>query len=211
MCTINFGLFHTAFVQIIAIQKDERVDEGGTDDKNLVRLEGVESILHEQPNKEQLQENRWSTVGDMVQSMIQWVNSLWRTCIRGWGKLGWWWWGLKTQFHFKITKHDEHGRRYLTIQRAVPKENHVQYKGSFPTAICFSKVNWDFKPHKCFLSESMLYIHFQVEDEIISAWWLRIHWVTPDKEKIQTDIIKMSRGALGKEVHQTKNWRSCFG
>ena len=69
----------------------KRVDEGGTEDKNLVKLEGVESILHEQPNKEQLQEKRWSTVGDMVQSLwekstIQWVNSLWRTCIRGWEK-----------------------------------------------------------------------------------------------------------------------------
>ena len=46
----------------------------------------------------------------------------------------------------------------------MPKENPIQYKRSFPAALRFHKVNKDNNPHKFFLSELMLYIHFRDEE-----------------------------------------------
>ncbi len=73
-----------------------------------------------------------------------------------------------TKFHHIITQHEGLGKeipQYTKLRNPLPKENPVQYKRSFPAALRFHKVNWDNKPHKFFLSELMLYIHFRDEEE----------------------------------------------
>ena len=46
----------------------------------------------------------------------------------------------------------------------MPKENPIQRKRTYPAALRFHKTNKDNNPHKFFLSELMLYIHFRDEE-----------------------------------------------
>ena len=47
----------------------------------------------------------------------------------------------------------------------MPKENPIQCKRTYPAALRFHKTKQDNNPHKFFLSELMLYIHFRDEEK----------------------------------------------
>ena len=163
----------------------KRVDEDGTDKKNLIKLEGVEGLWYEQPDIL----SKYKRRDEELESMCY---SHYGKMIRSGGKLD------HTEsnnnfdmdaenyeddseeehddddedpnlkFHYIITEHNRHGKeipQYTKLKNPLPKENPIQYKRSFPAALRFHKVNKDNKPHKFFLSELMLYIHFRNEEE----------------------------------------------
>ena len=71
------------------------------------------------------------------------------------------------KFHYIITEQSGYGEeipQYTKLKNPLPRENPLQYKRSFPAALRFHKVKQDNNPHKYFLSELMLYIHFRDEE-----------------------------------------------
>ena len=78
------------------------------------------------------------------------------------------WEDPEKKFHYIITEQNEYGDeipKVTKLKEVLPRENPIQYKRSFPSALRFHKVNRDNEPHKFFLSELMLYIHFRDEEE----------------------------------------------
>ena len=73
-----------------------------------------------------------------------------------------------TKFHYIITEHDrldEEIPHYTKLREQMPKENPIQCKRTYPAALRFHKAKQDNNPHKFFLSELMLYIHFRDEEK----------------------------------------------
>jgi hypothetical protein len=163
----------------------KRADENETESKHLFKLEGGEGLWYEQPDilskykrrDEKLEEICFGHYGKMIRS----GGKMGETENKYNG-------GLDEEihedndesdefddededpnikFHYIITERDGLGEeipQYTKLKHPLPKENPVQYKRAFPAALRFHKVNKDNKPHKFFLSELMLYIHFRDEE-----------------------------------------------
>ena len=167
----------------------KKADENQTENTHLIKLEGVEGLWYEQPDilskytrrDDQLEKICFSHYGKMIRSGGK------REQIESTDNGG-----LdeenyednldsdedqqdddeeedpNTKFHYIITEHDGPAElipNYTKLKDPLPKENPLQYKRSFPAALRFHKVNQDNKPHKYFLSELMLYIHFRDEEQ----------------------------------------------
>ena len=165
----------------------KQVEEDSKDDKNLVKLEGVEGLWYEQPDilskykrrDDQLEKICYTHYGKMIRS----GGKLHDVQNNGQDK------EIYEddsgeeenddghdgnsenpyiKFHYIITEDDGLGPeipKYTKLKSTLPRENPIQYKRSFPAALRFHKVNRDNQPHKFFLSELMLYIPFRDEDE----------------------------------------------
>ena len=159
----------------------KRADENEKESKHLFKFEGVEGLWYEQPDilskykrrDEVLEKMSFSHYGKMIRS----GGKMGETENKHNGGLDEETYGDDSEsdefddededpnakFHYIITEHDGLGEeipQYTKLMNPLPKENPIQYKRSFPAALRFHKVNRDNKPHKFFLSELMLYIHF---------------------------------------------------
>ena len=72
------------------------------------------------------------------------------------------------------------------MKNPLPRENPLQYKRSFPAALRFHKTKMDNSPHKYFLSELMLYIHFRDEEEEFK----------PDDQDFIEDLYKKNKDRI---------------
>ena len=161
----------------------KRVDEDSNQDKNLLKLEGVEGLWYEQPDIL----SKYKRRDDRLEGMCY---THYGKMIRSGGKSSE---GQNEQqddetneddseedehgddtedpnnkFHYIITENDSLGPeipKFTKLKTTLHRENPIQYKRSFPAALRFHKVNRDNNPHKFFLSELMLYIPFRDEDE----------------------------------------------
>ena len=163
----------------------KRVEDDGTKNALLLKLEGVEGLWYQQPDilskykrrDDRLERIPYSQYGKMIRSGGKLADN--DNEEKG---------GIDEEnyeqnengddlfdqeedpnlkFHFIITEHDELGEeipQYTKLKNPMPRENPIQYKRSFPAALRFHKVNKDNNPHKFFLSELMLYIHFRDEE-----------------------------------------------
>ena len=163
----------------------KRADENEKENKNLIKLEGVEGYWYEQPDilskykrrDDRLENICYSHYGRMIrsggkQTHMENVHDK----------------GIdeeyyddnedteeadneeddpNTKFHYIITEHDtldEEIPQYTKLKMQMPKENPIQCKRTYPAALRFHKTNRDNNPHKFFLSELMLYIHLRDEE-----------------------------------------------
>ena len=164
----------------------KKADENEKENKNLIKLEGLEGDWYEQPDilgKYKRRDDRlegicYSHYGRMIRSGGKMANAE-NEHDKGIdeeyyededdvqeldGKDE----DPNKKFHYIITEKDGLGEeipQYTKLKNPMPKENPIQCKRTFPAALRFHKTKQDHNPHKFFLSELLLYIPF-IDEEI---------------------------------------------
>ena len=165
----------------------KKADENETENKNLIKLEGLDGLWYEQP--------------DMLSKFKRRPDELENICYTHFGKM------IRSggksssdinskgvdpeeeeqfnsesdyddssddeedpenKFHYIITEKDELEMEipnFIKLKDPLPKENPIMQKRSRPAAVRFYKPHKDNNPHKYFLSELMHYIPFRDEEK----------------------------------------------
>ena len=184
-----------------------RADDDDKESKNLVKLEGVEGQWYEQPDilskyrrrSEKLEKISYSHYGRMIRSGgksadIENANNIDEEYYEDSNDIE----EFNDEdedpnkkFHYIITEHDGYGEEiphFTKLKDPMPREHPIQCKRSFPAALRFHKPNKDNNPHKFFLSELMLYIHFRDEESEFK----------PDDEEFIEDLYKRNSERIQK-------------